>query len=239
MILFETLRQRNRIEEIMDDHSLDAEKHIRALRGLERINGWSQSFSVLWGPIRNRAMKTDKNPLRILDIATGAGDIPIRLWRMGRKSGIPLHIDACDGNPRAVAYAQEKAQRLEIPVRFFEMDVLKEPIPPGYEVVMSSLFLHHLNEEESLLVLQKMKASTQGLILVNDLVRSWAGWVLAVAGTQLLTRSDVVHIDGPRSVQSAYTIPEMRRLAARAGLDKIHLVPRWPCRFLLAWEKKS
>ena len=52
-------------------------------------------------------------------------------------------------------------------------------------------------------------------MLVNDLERSGLGLALAHVAVRLLTTSDVVHVDGPRSVESAFTMEEAR--AWRSG----------------------
>src|SRR5947208_702478 len=75
------------------------------------------------------------------------------------------------------------------------------------------------------------------LVLVNDLERGPLGWMLAWLGTRLLSRSRIVHVDGPLSVEGAFTCAEVRALARRAGLDGATLTRRWPCRFLLAWRR--
>jgi hypothetical protein len=62
--------------------------------------------------------------------------------------------------------------------------------------------------------------------------------LLACAGTRLLSRSPVVHVDGPRSVAAAFTPAEALDLAQRAGLTGATVVRRWPCRFLLTWRRE-
>jgi hypothetical protein len=73
------------------------------------------------------------------------------------------------------------------------------------------------------------------LVLVNDLIRSPLGYGLAWAGTQLLSRSWVVHTDGPLSVQGAFQLAEVAAMAERAGLQGARLQRCWPERFLLSW----
>src|SRR5438093_515405 len=81
---------------------------------------------------------------------------------------------------------------------------LREPLPSEYDAVVSSLFLHHLTEEQAIELLRRMGTAGQ-MVLVNDLVRSRTGYLLAWMGTRLLSRSEVVHFDGPRSVEGAFT----------------------------------
>src|SRR5262249_34239372 len=153
----------------------------------------------------------------VLDLATGAGDLPIRLWRWAQRACLALHIDGCDRNPDAIAYARQRADSERAAVTFFVCNALG-PLPAGYDVLLSSLFLHHLEEDHAVSLLRRMAAAAACMILVNDLARSRAGLLLAYAGTRLLTRSAVVHTDGPRSVEGAFTLAEARILAQRAGL---------------------
>src|SRR5262249_61298949 len=84
---------------------------------------------------------------------------------------------------------------------FSACDVLREPLPAGYDAVVCSLFLHHLSAEQAVGLLRRMAAAAGRLVLVNDLARGRAGYLLAYLGTRLLTRSPGVHFDGPRSVE--------------------------------------
>jgi 2-polyprenyl-3-methyl-5-hydroxy-6-metoxy-1,4-benzoquinol methylase len=221
----------------MDQPGLDSGRHAQALRGLERVNFWSGSARTLWLPILSLARRTGEPSLAILDVATGAGDVPIALWQKAQAAGLRLQIDACDVNPCAVQYSQKEAAQEKAKVRFFELDALRDPLPRGYDVVVSSLFLHHLDETEAIELLRRMAAAARRMVLVNDLVRSSAGFFLAYVGIRLLTTSEVAHVDGPRSVEGAYTLEEVCGLSNRAGLWGATVKECWPCRLLLKWER--
>ena len=235
--LLELMMQRCRQSEIMDDPSLNAEQHVHALHGLERINRWSASVHALWSPIQALAGEEPKRTFRVLDIATGAGDVPIQLWHRAHRAGVRLIINGCDRSPVAIAYARQRATQKRADVTFFELDALNDEIPPGYDAVTCSLFLHHLHDEEAVRLLRSMAQAAGWLVVISDLVRSRTGLSLAHLGTRLLSTSAVVHVDGPRSVRAAYTVDEARVLATRAGMDHAKVWPRWPCRYLLVWKR--
>ncbi len=232
------LAKRHRLPELMDDPGLSREVHFRALAGLSRLNDWSGSVRIIWRAIRS--LNRDGNPasLSILDLATGAGDIPIGLWHRARRSGMTVEIDACDISPVALEYARSRSREQGAGIRFFECDALTFDGVMEYDVVISSLFLHHLTEDQATKLLRVMSAAARRMVLVNDLVRSSAGYALARAATRILTNSHVVHIDGPRSVESAFTSREALGLAQRAGLIGAGVVQEWPCRFLLTWVRQ-
>jgi SAM-dependent methyltransferase len=222
---------------MIDQPDLDATRHQHALRGLERINWWSRSARVLWPPIRALAGHHNNLPLRVLDIATGAGDVPIRLWHRAQRSGVKLQLAGCDRSPRAIEYAQARAESGKAGVAFFRADALAGTLPADFDVVTCSLFLHHLDEGLAVDLLRRLAAIARRAVLVNDLVRSRTGYALAWIGTRVLTTSPVVHADGPRSVESAFTLAEALDLAERAGLRGAAVARRWPCRYLLQWHR--
>jgi SAM-dependent methyltransferase len=232
------LEQRKQQPEVMDQLGLDPAQHALALRDLARINWWSRSASVLW-PQLAAAARGQSGPLRVLDLATGAGDLPIRLSQLGRRQGINVDIEGCDVSPVAIECARRRAEQTAAAVRFFVHDALEGPLLSGYDVVMSSLFLHHLERERAKSLLARMAEQSRSLVLINDLVRAVGGLILAQVGTRLLSRSWVVHTDGPRSVEGAFTMAELRRLADEAGLHGANVAWRWPFRMLLTWRRPS
>jgi hypothetical protein len=110
-------------------------------------------------------------------------------------------------------------------------------MPEGYDVVLSTLFLHHLRREEVVALLGRMAAAARRGVLVSDLERGVPGYVVALAGTRLLTRSRVVRTDALLSVRAAFTREELRTLAAEAGLAGCRVTPAWPFRLRLSWRR--
>jgi SAM-dependent methyltransferase len=220
----------------MDQPDLHPDRHVHALRGLARINLLSHSAGILWPPLAELARAVAPRGPRILDVATGGGDVPIRLWRRARRAGLDLHLEGCDLSPVALEHARTAAARAGAPLRFFEHDALAGPPLAHYDAVMCSLFLHHLDEEQAIAFLRRMAETADRLVLVNDLERSATGLLLAHVVSRLLTTSEVVHVDGPRSVAGAFTMVEARSLAERAGLHGARVSWRWPFRWLLSWR---
>ena len=117
--------------------------------------------------------------------------------------------------------------------------MLNDQLPGGYDAVVCTLFLHHLSDAEATALMRQMAAAAGRLVVVCDLARSKIGWWLTYAGTRLLTRSPVVHVDGPLSVQAAFTVDEIRSLAAQAGLTDCRIQRRVPFRFVLSWWRDA
>jgi SAM-dependent methyltransferase len=236
MPLLSTLAHRVRESEDIDDPGLETDRLYGALGGISTINLVSASSWIVWRPIARLARQLGRDRLRVLDIATGAGDIPRALVRRSQRKGLRLEIHGVDISERALDYARQHSPA-GAGLQFSRLDALAEPLPPGYDVIVSSLFLHHLDDEPAVTLLRKMAAATNYLVLVNDLRRGWGGLVLACLAGRLLTRSPVVRVDAVRSVRAAFTLAEARHTAAEAGLEGAVVSRRWPCRFLLHWQK--
>lgn len=239
-ILLQTVRyQTCRVlrPERMDQPDLPVNEHRSALRSLARINWWSRSAAIVGSPIFHAARESSR-PLRVLDIASGGGDVLIRLARESERRRLAIEWTGCDISPTAVEFARQNAAAFGLPIHFVCGDALREEIAGDYDVVMCSLFLHHLTEEQAVTLLSRMRA-LGNRVLVNDLLRSRLGFWLAQIGCRVLSRSAVVHYDGPVSVQGAFTIAEVREFAARAGIPNAVFRRCWPERFLMDWSRRS
>jgi 2-polyprenyl-3-methyl-5-hydroxy-6-metoxy-1,4-benzoquinol methylase len=235
---WQPLGERNRQPEWMDQPGIDAAAHDQALQGLRRINAISGAVGSLFTPIQALAVALNHcSPLRILDVACGGGDNTVALAERCRKQGLAVVIDGCDRSPQAVAIASRQAAGGSSGGTFFQADVLMDSLPADYDVIVCSLFLHHLEVADAIELLRRLGQSSRHLVLVNDLIRSPLGYGLAWVGCRLLSRSPIVHFDGPVSVQGAFRMDEALHLAARAGLDGATIRRSWPERFLLSWQR--
>jgi 2-polyprenyl-3-methyl-5-hydroxy-6-metoxy-1,4-benzoquinol methylase len=223
----------------MDDPELEEERHYHALRGLTRLNRVSAGAKHLWRPLSSLARQLGTKRLKLLDIATGGGDVPIALWQRAKRKRLDLEILGIDVSPRAVQFATERAERLRANVRFAVGDVLTEGIPKDYDVVVCSLFLHHLMDDQARRLLGAMASAARHMVIVSDLVRSRLNLALVRIGASLVTRSEVVHLDSAQSVRAAFRPDEMSVLANTAGMAGAEIRRCFPCRFLLTWRRSK
>ncbi len=230
MAILADLTARAREPELMDDPSLPAGDHERALRGLARLNRWSRCASAIWRDVR--AVCND-GEVSLLDVATGSADVPIALARKaGRRV---LRIEACDISPVAISIARTKAPS----IGFHVLDAIRDPLPREYDVVLCSLFLHHLDDADARLLLAKMAQAARRLVVVNDLERTRAALAMVKAGSVALSRSPVVRVDAIRSVRAAFSSVELGALAREAGLKCARIDRGGVARMQLVWRKDN
>lgn len=231
------LLPRRREAEWMDQPGLDDAEHRRALKGLKAINRASRTAAALWQMIEPLARERRPTPLSVLDAGCGGGDVAIGLARRASAAGAPLAIHGCDISRTAIEHARQQAHTQRIAnADFFPCDLFLQPLGRQFDVVFCTLLLHHLDEPQAVRLLQIMAAAAGEMLLVDDLRRTRWGLVLATVACRVLSRSPIVHFDGPRSVRAAFTGSEALELARRAGLRGAQLQCHWPQRFLLSWR---
>jgi SAM-dependent methyltransferase len=221
----------------MDQPGLPTDDHKEALAGLARLNWLSGSSRILWPPLQKLARFQAGQTVRVLDLACGGGDVTIALLNRARRDRCQLEFVGCDASEVALSVARKNAKKAGHNVEFFQADLLKTELPAGFDAAICSLFLHHLADTDAEELLRRMGRAAGKLVLVNDLVRSRRGYLLAWLASRLLTRSPIVMGDGPLSVEGAFTPTEALVLATRAGLAGATISTHWPLRLLLKWWK--
>lgn len=240
----------------MDEEGLEPKEHLHALKALAMVNRLSLTADRIWREIRRQARtrtgrdrreapshglgarsRSGSEPFRLLDVACGGGDVARALKRRAMREGVSLDIHGCDVSPLAVAHAQGQAREQGLDANFYQLDALHTSLPGGFDLVCSSLFLHHLSDDQVVGLLGRM-AEAGNALLVQDLMRSRSGYWLAKVTLRVLSRSQVARVDGPRSVRASFRIPELAALARRAGLNGAKIAPSWPQRFTLSWSRE-
>lgn len=217
--------------EMMDQPDIDPGLHRTALQALARINLLSGTGRILWPSVRDAAAC---GRCRVLDLASGGGDVACYLARRAERARLPIEIHGCDISSRAVETATERARRMGLrSVQFFAHDLLRDGVPEGFDVITCTLFLHHLTRDDAVTLLRESSRAARRLVLIDDLRRTRFGYCLAVMASRVLTRSPVVQVDGPLSVRAAFTVTELRAMADAAGMPAVSVQRHWPQRMLL------
>jgi 2-polyprenyl-3-methyl-5-hydroxy-6-metoxy-1,4-benzoquinol methylase len=231
------LEQRVMIPELMDEPGLDARVHEEALAGLRRLNRAARAAEALARPVVEMVARRGLKRVEMLDVACGGGDVPVKVGMAMRGRGIEVSLTLTVRSATALAGAEAAARAAGIGVRAVAGDAPGH-LPEGeWDFVTNSLFLHHLKREEVVATLAQMARRARAGVVVSDLRRSLAGYVPAWVMCRVLSRSRIVHHDGPVSVRAAWTMEELRGMAAEAGMTGARVRGNWPSRMLLVWER--
>jgi 2-polyprenyl-3-methyl-5-hydroxy-6-metoxy-1,4-benzoquinol methylase len=228
---------RKQVPEMMDHPVLNPLAHKKARDGLARLNSFGSGINLILYPLLMLMREQNLASLRVLDLATGSGEVAINIWSAFRERQKDLHMAGCDISRDAIEMAKENASKAGATIDFFTANVLEDELPDDYDVIMTTLFTHHLSEEDVVNLMSRMKSATRKMVLISDLERSVINYGLVWLATRLVTDSPIVHFDGPASVLNSFTRGELLQLSAKAGLDGATVRMTPPCRMILTWKK--
>ena len=198
------------------------EDNLRDLRRINRLLGGvdlsARAVASLAGGREN---------LTLLDVGTGAADIPVALLARARGDGRQLSITATDGRAEVVRAARAVDPGLDRTpgLKLAVADGLALPYPDAsFDVAHISLVLHHHDPAEAVTLLRELRRVARSGVVVNDLSRGRLRWLGAVLLTATITSGRYTRHDAPLSVRRAYTLDEVRSLFRDAGIRPVTTV---------------
>jgi SAM-dependent methyltransferase len=209
--------------ELLDDPAADAALATRSLRDVAVANRWFGGTAAVLASLEPalRAAQTAnegdgggsapvKN-LTLLDVGTGAGDIPERARALAAQHGVRLDTIGID---RTLPVAASAAGRV---AAVCVADARRLPFrESSIDVVTCSQVLHHFEDHEAILLLREMHRVARRLVIVADLRRSWAAAAGIWASSFPLGFHPVSRHDGVLSVLRGYRRAELAALVHAA-----------------------
>jgi len=201
--------------ELMDRPQPVTDELVTDLRNLRQLNRYFGSYALIEHFLRRWILPGRE--MRVLDLATGSGDIPRLVVDHARKVGAAVSVDAIDRQSSTLEIARELSASYP-EITFLEGDVLTfgEHTPP-YDLVLCSLALHHFDEDGAVHLLRQCRKLSNRFVLVSDLRRGPLATIGVYLLTALIFRESMTRTDARLSAERAFSFGEFRSLAERAG----------------------
>lgn len=226
--------------ELMDDPGVDVAELTHTLRRLEFLNritgAYRPTLDALGRMLKQRP--DDARTLRVVDIGSGYGDLLRRVCRWAAARNIAVEGVGVDLSPVATR-AATAATPSSMPIRYVTADVLQFSPDFPVHIVMSSLFAHHLSDEELRKVIGWMSA--QALIgwHINDLQRHPVSYWLLKMLLPVFGFPRLMRHDGPVSVLRGFSEDDWSSLISGAGVDAgaAEIRTYFPFRWGVLWTR--
>jgi 2-polyprenyl-3-methyl-5-hydroxy-6-metoxy-1,4-benzoquinol methylase len=186
----------------------------RDLKRIRQLNRWFGSYRLICHFVRRWIKPGDT--MRIVDLATGSGDIPRLIVHYARKIGAKVEIDALDRQSATLEIARELSTAYP-EISYHATNILDWSPAEAYDIVLCTLVLHHFSDEDAVRVLRHCRDSSRDFVLVSDLRRGFLATVGVYLLTALVFREPMTRYDARLSAERAFSFSEMRKLAMRAG----------------------
>ena len=196
------------------------------LRDLARFNGIMQGHRPVlqWLERAARNIARDQ-PLTILDIGCGYGDLLRAIDEWAQREGRLVHLIGIDLSTQVTEVARSvtpPGQNIE-----YQTADIFDFTPPPLDLVVTSLVTHHLSDAMIERFLRWMEEHAQRGWMIYDLQRSVIPfYFIAVAGVVLRLHPVVVY-DGRISVARSLTRREWEARLQAAGIPRETVDLRW------------
>jgi SAM-dependent methyltransferase len=206
--------------ELMDTEDCGVAEFEACLVDLAKVNratfAYRPTFAWLDRVVRGRR---SGEPLRIVDCGSGYGDMLRKIDAWAVQRGIEVELTGIDLNPWSRAAAL-KATASTRPIRWVTTDLFDYKPDKPIDIVLSSLFTHHLTDDQVVGFVTWMEATAQVGWFVNDLHRHPLPYYVFRLWSRLAGWHRFVQNDGPISITRAFVPEDWHRLLARAGVPE-------------------
>ena len=230
MSLFVDTTYRSNEPELMDDFSMKGELLRDTLDKLGKINKWLGGNHVTLNGLKKVLIDQPKNKLiTIIDLGCGHGESLRLIGDYGRQEGYKFKLIGIDANQDAIDYAIELSQDYE-ELTFENIDIFSEEFQDlDYDVVLSTLFLHHFNQDEIHNLLKIITSKAKLGIVVNDLHRNKVAYGLFKLLGLVISNHMIVQ-DGLTSILRAFKREELENISKQLNL-KSQICWKWAFRY--------
>ena len=133
-----------------------------------------------------------------------------------RRVGATVSVVAIDQQESTLEIARSLSTNYP-EIEFKSGDILKFGNDGEYDIVLSTLVLHHFAEDAAVQVLERCRRLSRKYVLVSDLRRSWFTSVGVYLLTALIFRAPMTRNDARVSAARSFSLDELRSMADRAG----------------------
>jgi ubiquinone/menaquinone biosynthesis C-methylase UbiE len=219
--------QRTVTPELLDSDSGSPQEIKSSLTDLRRANFWFGGVSTTCDLLARVAQAACVRKLRVLDVGAATGDIAAPAVARLARRGISVSFVLLDrssshmnGNRNSVVG-----------------DALALPFADeSFDVVTSSLFLHHLEPDEIRKFVEEALRVARIAVTVNDLRRNALHLALIFAAFPLFSR--LTRHDAPASVRRAYTPSELAQILGETAANRVEITKHYLFRMgAIAWKK--
>ena len=216
--------------ELMDTPNVDGESLKMALSDINRCNIWLGGAAITRRAVRNLIKNHPKKSYTILDVGCGDGFMLRYLANSLKNSGVTFNFVGVDVNDAILRIANEEAQGMDN-IHFKNVNIMSDH---GMEcdIVTCTLMLHHLEEEEIPLYLEKFAEMAKLGVVINDLQRSPFAHSLFKVFSSVFLRSSIARNDGLVSIRRGFQKDELYRWTAALDYCKHSIQWKWAFRYL-------
>ncbi|HLK29725.1 MAG TPA: methyltransferase domain-containing protein [Puia sp.] len=215
--------------ELLDRDDISFEAIKQNMHELDVINSLLGGHAITLNGFKKLAK--EKKEITICEIGCGGGDNLQVLKKWCNKKNISATFIGIDINAWCIEYAKSKINDKKF--QFILSDYRNYDFPERPDIIFSSLFCHHFNNEKLVSMLQWMKSNSEIGFFINDLHRNPLAYYSIKLLAKFFSKSYLVKNDAPISVLRGFQKEEWESLLQQSGISNYSLQWKWAFRWLI------
>jgi 2-polyprenyl-3-methyl-5-hydroxy-6-metoxy-1,4-benzoquinol methylase len=220
-------------KELLDRNDIPFEDIKRNMQELEAINSRLGGHRITLNGLKSIYKKSSQKIVSVCEVGCGGGDNLKVIDKWCNENDISAQFIGIDINKDCINYATENCKHIT-GINFITSDYrlvsLNNKKP---DIIFSSLFCHHLNDEEFMNMLEWSRDNSRLGFFINDLHRNFLAYYSIKLLTTLFSKSYLVKNDAPLSVRRGFTKKELKFLLDKAGIKHYTIIWKWAFRWLV------
>lgn len=219
--------------ERIDTGDYTPEEYERFLADIKLVNRFAGDVFALRKTFLSEIEKEKSDDFSVLDVGAGSGEMLKEIAKFARRKNKRAKLFGLELNARsAKAILEESKKNTEI--KSVQANALDLPFDDRtFDYAISSLFTHHLTDEQIVKSLREMKRVVRRKIFIIDLHRHKGAYFFYKIFCVAFRISPLVREDGSLSILRSFKPDELENLARKAGLEKFSVRRVFPFRLVL------
>lgn len=204
--------------ERIDTGDYTLEEYATFLREIAFINRHFGDKRALEKTLLREIDSSDLREFSVLDVGCGSGELLRIIADFAETTGRRASLTGIDLNP--ISSTTTQTLSIDYPgIATVQGDALRLPFhEDSFDYAISSLFFHHLTDDQIPLVLREMSRVASRGIIVIDLHRDMLPYIGYKILCFVFRISELVRHDGSLSIKKGFRSEELRQLGVSAGL---------------------
>lgn len=229
-----SLKARSYQKELLDDGNIPFADIQLNMQELNTINTYLGGHAITISGIK-QILKTfnSTKSVTICEIGCGGGDNLKAIEKWCSANSVKVILTGIDIKSECITFAQQQYPQLN--ATWITSDYREVQFAVKPDIIFSSLFCHHFDNEGIIAMLQWMKANVTLGFFINDLDRHPMAYRAIQLITRIFSTSYLVKNDAPLSVARGFKKTEWQNLIAKAGIPNCTVTWKWAFRYLVVY----
>ncbi|MGI9054910.1 MAG: methyltransferase domain-containing protein [Pyrinomonadaceae bacterium] len=222
--------------ERIDTGDYTPEEYDRFLHDIRLVNRFAGDTRALEKTLLLEIEKENLQNFSVLDVGAGSGELLREIGKFARRKKKAAKLFGLELNARSANAILEESKNFN-DIRSIQANALSLPFADNaFDYAISSLFTHHLTDNQIVKTLSEMKRVVRRKIFIIDLHRQPLAYFFYKIFCVAFRISPLVRHDGSLSILRSFKPHELMTLAQKAGLENISVKKIFPFRLVLSGD---